>query len=248
MLSIMSLACQGADGDELARQKGDSPEERRKHIFSLYVEQMFQRKGINSVVFLKEKTIGWLSWLAGKMKEHSQSVFLVEGLQPSWLGTRAERAAYGTFVALSLGLLAGLIFGLGALSYGLSGLSAGLSFGLIILVGIALGCRSESPLKNGIMSGSIGGLIVVIFGLSAGLLVGLFGGLNRGGSAVIKHYALRLILWLNGYTPFNLIKFLDQSAKLILLKKVGGGYIFIHRMLLDYFAAIETASKMSASK
>jgi eukaryotic-like serine/threonine-protein kinase len=53
---------------------------------------------------------------------------------------------------------------------------------------------------------------------------------------VIKHYALRLILWRNGYTPFNFIKFLDQCDKLILLKKVGGGYIFIHRMLLDYFA------------
>src|SRR6202011_5655668 len=61
-------------------------------------------------------------------------------------------------------------------------------------------------------------------------------GLNRGGSAVIKHYALRLVLWLNGYTPFKFVKFLDQCARLILLKKVGGGYIFIHRMLLEYFA------------
>ena len=55
---------------------------------------------------------------------------------------------------------------------------------------------------------------------------------------MIKHYALRLILWLSGNTPFKFIKFLDHCAKLILLKKVGGGYIFIHRMLLDYFADI----------
>ena len=27
---------------------------------------------------------------------------------------------------------------------------------------------------------------------------------------------------------------------LILLKKVGGGYIFIHRMLLEYFAKLDT--------
>jgi hypothetical protein len=59
---------------------------------------------------------------------------------------------------------------------------------------------------------------------------------------VIKHYALRLILWLNGYTPFKFIQFLDQCAKLILLKKVGGGYIFIHRMLLDYFADLTPQS------
>ena len=65
---------------------------------------------------------------------------------------------------------------------------------------------------------------------------------------MIKHYALRLILWLNGYTPFNFIKFLDHCAKLILLKKVGGGYIFIHRMLLDYFADLPTIEKSAESK
>lgn len=67
-LSIMRLALQGAGTDELAGQKGDSREERRKQIFSLYVEQMFQRKKTPFRVFAKEKTIGWLSWLAGKMQ------------------------------------------------------------------------------------------------------------------------------------------------------------------------------------
>jgi eukaryotic-like serine/threonine-protein kinase len=72
------------------------------------------------------------------------------------------------------------------------------------------------------------------------LFVALLVGLPQGGSAVIKHYSLRLILWLSGNTPLNFVKFLDHCAKLILLKKVGGGYIFIHRMLLDYFADIPT--------
>jgi hypothetical protein len=56
------------------------------------------------------------------------------------------------------------------------------------------------------------------------------------------HFALRLILWLNGYTPLNFVSFLDQCAKLVFLKKVGGGYIFIHRMLLDYFADLPSGS------
>jgi hypothetical protein len=47
---------------------------------------------------------------------------------------------------------------------------------------------------------------------------------------------------LTGCTPFRFIKFLDHCAKLILLKKVGGGYIFIHRMLLDYFADMNPQS------
>ena len=38
MLGIMSLAFQGAGNDELSKQKEDSLEERRKQIFSLYVE------------------------------------------------------------------------------------------------------------------------------------------------------------------------------------------------------------------
>jgi hypothetical protein len=73
------------------------------------------------------------------------------------------------------------------------------------------------------------------FWLFVGLVCAPLAALIRGGSAVIKHCALRLILWINRYTPFNFIKFLDHCAKLILLKKVGGGYIFIHRMLLEIF-------------
>jgi hypothetical protein len=132
MLSIMSLAFQGADGNELARQKGNSLEERRKQIFRLYVEQMFRRKGTTPLSFPKKKIIGWLSWLAGKMREHSQSVFLVEGVQPSWLGTRAERVAYRTAEGLSLGLFCGLIVGL---IFGpLLGLRMGLFVGLFTLL------------------------------------------------------------------------------------------------------------------
>jgi eukaryotic-like serine/threonine-protein kinase len=100
------------------------------------------------------------------------------------------------------------------------------------------------PLVYGIATGPTRALptasltVAAFWALSFGLIVGL----SRGGSAVIKHYALRLILSLSGYTPFNFVNFLDQCARLILLKKVGGGYIFIHRMLLDYFAEMTPQS------
>jgi hypothetical protein len=101
------------------------------------------------------------------------------------------------------------------------------------------------------IGGLIGGLTREgpIVGLIGGLIVGLIVGLNRGGSAVIKHYVLRLTLWRNGHMPVKFVRFLDHCARLILLKKVGGGYIFIHRMLLDYFAdlPIQAASKKPAS-
>jgi hypothetical protein len=188
MLSIMSLAFLGGGADELIGQKGGSSEVRRKQIFRLYVEQMFQRKG-TMPSFPKGKTVTWLSWLAGKMKEQSESVFLVEGLQPGWLGTRAQRLAYGTVVALSVALIFGVIYALGSPG---GKLRAGLISGVGMLVGVALGCWSESPLRNGFKSGLIVGLTVglsagliglnaeLIVGLSAELSAGLVGGLLGG--------------------------------------------------------------------
>lgn len=32
---------------------------------------------------------------------------------------------------------------------------------------------------------------------------------------------------------------LDYATERILLRKVGGGYIFVHRLLMEYFASLE---------
>ena len=392
MLSIMSLASEGADGEALVRHKDDSPQAHREHIFRLYVERMFQRKKSIISPFSQDQAIGWLSWLARKMKKQSQSVFMMEELQPCLLDSMRQRLVYEAAVALFTGLTVGLIISLVVVTGG--SLSEGLWLGIFSGISFFVGCRTKSPVKNGVVCclliimlmlllgglvsfdkgwifvgsfiGVIGGvgvgslkeiylveamvwrwrqffrsarvlmiiLLITFFwaqirgpeagqftkpsalldvllglgllaslvaGLSRGLvdqiragkespnqgvtlslrnalmvlliceligeiviglfammangldstlgralvvglgpvmLVGLTVGLNRGGSAVVKHYALRLILWLTGATPFRFIPFLDHCAKLILLKKVGGGYIFIHRTLLEYFAAL----------
>jgi hypothetical protein len=159
MLSIMSLAFQGTGSDQLAKQKGDFNEQ-RKQIFSLYVEQMFLRKGNVSRAFPKEKIIAWLSWLAQKMKEHSQSVFLVEGLQPSWLSKNGERIGYSAVVAFTSAISCGLVAGaVAAKSYGPV---LGLTLWLIFMCGIGLGCWSESPLKNSIVTGLVSALAIGI--------------------------------------------------------------------------------------
>jgi hypothetical protein len=38
----------------------------------------------------------------------------------------------------------------------------------------------------------------------------------------------------------NTVGFLDYAAKRIFLHKVGGGYIFVHRLLQDYFAGLKS--------
>lgn len=44
-------------------------------------------------------------------------------------------------------------------------------------------------------------------------------------------------------TPLRYAAFLDYAADCLFLRKVGGGYMFIHRMLLDYFASLGNAGE-----
>ncbi len=72
------------------------------------------------------------------------------------------------------------------------------------------------------------------------LAFALFIMLLRAGLDVIQHYVLRVTLRVERGIPFRLAEFLDYAVnELRFLQKVGGGYIFIHRILLDHFADME---------
>lgn len=75
-----------------------------------------------------------------------------------------------------------------------------------------------------------------------GLALGLFGGLGANessGVVCIQHYTLRLILYRKNYIPLDYVSFLNYASARLFLQKVGGGYIFVHRMLLEHFARME---------
>jgi hypothetical protein len=76
--------------------------------------------------------------------------------------------------------------------------------------------------------------------IAAGLGVAIVFTLWYSGPDVIQHYVLRLILYYKGYTPWNYAHFLDYATERILLNKVGGGYIFKHRFLMEYFASLKS--------
>jgi|GEM_PF-5023585 len=82
-------------------------------------------------------------------------------------------------------------------------------------------------------------LIVGLVIPSIGLLVAL----SRGGYAVVQHSTLRFFLWREKSTLRNISRFMDYSSEHLLTRKVGGGYIFIHRMLLEHFANSEKAKR-----
>nr|WP_277879171.1 NACHT domain-containing protein [Leptolyngbya sp. FACHB-711] len=153
---------------------------------------------------------------------------------------------YGLDSGLSAGLIGGLIGGL------IFGLGSGLGSSEIIHRTVPnQGIRTSlrNCLAFGLIGGLIGGLIFgLIGGLSVGLSVGWYSGLigglifvllfglKYGGVACIQHFILRQMLYQKGRIPWNYAKFLDFASDRLLMKKIGGGYVFFHRMLLEHFA------------
>ena len=395
ILNIMSLAYQNTSAEDLSNPALNTNQARRKHLLDTYIARMFHRKG-DTRLYKDEQTKEQLSWLAQNMQKHNQEVFLIEGLQPSWLPTRLTQGLYvlgsrlvnglvfglsfvllvvigsdnswALKVTLLLGPITGLLIGCvdllrfnwlrkrsgmrksftvwwSAANIILVGLISFLTFELISgwidwlqgllygsAAGMIFGLRSSKQSnemdiqtveavrwswRKAITGGLIGGIVGSIFGilegfipillivdvlvfgiigvilnglrreitetksapnegirlsirnsifggfmigLSIGLIIwlnsemtsrviaglsfGLMGALWYGGLDVIQHYTLRLILLIQGHTPANYARFLDYAVDRIFLQKVGGGYRFIHRLLLEHFAEMGEAKKI----
>ena len=175
------------------------------------------------------------------------------------LGLSIARLSYGLIRALILGLIGGLVGGLiGGLIVGLSlslivGLVVGLSLGLT--VGLSDGLSRKSLVDDrsyvnqglwdsfffGLIEGLIDWLIFcLIVGLSLGLRLELIGGLIFLLSIVLnnilKHMILRCMLWRQEVAPRRFDRLLYHAKERRLMRQVGGGFVFIHRYFLDYFA------------
>jgi predicted lipid-binding transport protein (Tim44 family) len=100
--------------------------------------------------------------------------------------------------------------------------------------------NSGAAIISGLVFGLVGGLVGGLgLGLGLGLVGGLGVGLVEGGLACLQHLSLRFLLWRNDFAPWHYVRFLDYAAERGFLRKVGGGYIFVHRLLLEYFAMLE---------
>ena len=128
MLNVMSVAYQGLSLEELP--KLDSVEQQRSHLFDTYIQRMFDRRRLwgknddersprhrqpiaNS--FSVEKSRRWLSYLAQKMSQKPETIFLIERMQPTWLPRKHKQIYALTFASIFAGiftLILTLIFGL----------------------------------------------------------------------------------------------------------------------------------------
>jgi uncharacterized protein YneF (UPF0154 family) len=386
-----------------------------RHVFAAYTRRMFRRRP-PSAPYEPDQTLKWLNWLAGRLEEHSLSIFLIEGIQPSWLPSKRWRWIYMVFSGLIVGLAGGLIMWLlwRLLRHTLPQLPAAVSeqlarwlsltgepvelltillgnLALGLIVGLILGLyferRRRKPVEAsrvshqrwlqvwtvGLVTGTVTTLFVSLFtgwllslawgvaegfmytaaaryiygwtyetdvrtvealgwswrrsltGIGIGLVLTLIaetlesllygyngftrtlltlllagfilGGLSGsgttaksrpnqgvwlslrnagiaavmlalpltlltailrdipyalnigilsaliatalfGGSVFVKHFLLRAFLRLQHSLPWRYSRFLDHAAQLIFLRKVGGGYIFMHRLLQQYFAQL----------
>ena len=331
MLSIMTLAYQGISITELPEM---SLEEYRQHLFDKYIQRMFERR-IAKSSYSKEESIQWLSWLARKLKERSQTVFFIERMQPNWLSkkwypyylvcsllafsiigwpvgrqilTPGKLVVSLTFTIvifwlyfgleqinpvetlkwswkkvrknLTKGIIYGLVLGLVlkvnsrlpnadynwneiigyltnlSIPQLIRGIIFGLSLGLFFVIIRGLTGPSIQTLitpnqgirqsaKNSLIFGLIGALILglntillgwttrgwTIFGFAFGMVAG-------GAEACVKHLIIRILLFIRGSIPWNYARFLNYATERIFLQKVGGGYIFVHRLLLEHFARL----------
>lgn len=160
-LSIMTLAYQGKSLADIP-QTG-SLEEQRRHLLEVYVTRMFQRKGLRRT-YPDEKVIRWLTWLAKQMVRNSQTVFLIESVQPDWLPTKLGRRFYEVGIRIVLIVLWGAVH-----------------VGMLAGHGEVKTTFEFDNAARGILMGAGGGIVSgLISGATSGLLRGIWNRLLNG--------------------------------------------------------------------
>lgn len=183
----------------------------------------------------------------------------MDSIQSSWFTIFA-------YASLIRGFIKGLVFGLvggivGSIVYGLQGSelesrnrqNQGIYYStinalivwLIVLLCIGLiGGAITIPTSSVIFFKDLESLeFAEAFGF--GSLFGLITAMQFGGYAAIKHYALRIVIEKDDTMPTGIIRLLENAVNLNLLYRVGGGFMFTHRLILEHFAKLETRKQSS---
>lgn len=174
----------------------------------------------------------------------------------TWAGIRA-RVSVWTLVGPVVGGLLGVALdprgpGAAAAGFAIGAAVAGAIGGLGPSTAIRQQSRANdgvvrAALTAGLVAGAISfasiGVVAQAPGAPRGLVAigctyfALVGALACGGLTVLQHVAVRVILGTCGNLPWRPMRFLDDANDLLLLRRVGDGYSFIHRLLLEHCLA-----------
>ncbi|KPV50989.1 hypothetical protein SE17_23765, partial [Kouleothrix aurantiaca] len=181
---------------------------------------------------------------SGLLASHGGQILVAERLRWSW------RA----------GLVAGALIGLGiGMAFGWEqGVRSGLTFALVAgLTSAELKADTRLRPNQGIWRSGRNALTGLAIGIVLALLlwgllfrtaasgnevaativfVGLLWGFRSGLAAFIDHWMLRALLLRQQSTPQRYVRFLNDATGRTFLRRVGGGYIFLHRALQEHFA------------
>ena len=105
-------------------------------------------------------------------------------------------------------------------------------FGILVSNLLALAGGGSVTLRTGLVEG-----------LSYALVLAFLAG---GGLLVVRHGVLRVLLLSQGHIPHNYAQFLKYTTERRLTQQIGGRFRFIHRELLDHFAAMEQPIRSKA--
>ena len=104
---------------------------------------------------------------------------------------------------------------------------------LVVSAAVGLASGAAIALLLGlVLNVGIGAALGGVLGVAVAIFMALF----FGGEAYLKHWLLRALLWRQGLGPWEYPAFLDEGVARVFLRRVGGGYLFIHRLLMEYFA------------
>ena len=183
-----------------------------QELFDAYIDQKFEYSNLSRAYPSgkepsRHQSRLWLSWLAKKMQEKSQTELLIESIQPSWLPTEIQKRLYRAIVGFIAGFIVVLTVNLGVkLTEGIvAGLNEHLVFNFIgslffgIYQGFVLGaivgiaCAMIGFFLRGWIDGLILSLIVGLIcgfisssilefqdissGITDGIIFGLFAGI-----------------------------------------------------------------------
>jgi eukaryotic-like serine/threonine-protein kinase len=110
----------------------------------------------------------------------------------------------------------------------------------VCLFGVAGGWLFDKLLVGSPLATSGGAIGAPMPWLFLAFLFGSIAGLGYGGLDVIQHYTLRVVMRFEGYIPSQFVLFLEHAVGLVFMQRAGGGFIFVHRSLLEHFAHLRS--------
>jgi hypothetical protein len=170
LLHVVALAYHGPR-PMTALQAPGSLQERQARLREAYLSRMFEQRPLEpGCGYTAERAVGWLSWLAGRLRDRDQTQFHLDRLDDSWLPTPAQRWLARLAAMLVAGLLGGRLVGL---LVQIVRPGFGLAFGLFsgLLAALVVGrARSTAPTEelhwapDGLVVGLAGGLAAALRG------------------------------------------------------------------------------------